>query len=192
MKMIHKMMDNLKSVKGNKSAAILSWKQYSGYFHSQMFPEYLEESLHISHTKSEELCQRYLDQIAHHLETAHKMYVQTRDVSQTISIASHQVNAFGNNKSEKSSNPQKGKRKDQHSTMFADTKKRKTANRAAVTGGSQAGSDEPKRPMDPAQHMKKIIAGLNKVNSVFMEKKLKVGHFRHTLSNGTLPMECWK
>ena len=188
MKMVHKMMDNLKSTKGNKSAAILSWKQYSGYFHSQMFLEYLEESLHVSYSKSEELCQRYLDQIAHHLETAHKMYVQTRDVSEAISIASHQVNAFGNNKVGKSFNSQKGKRKVQHSTMFADSKKRKTANRVASTGGSQAGSDGSQRQVDPAQHMAKIIAGLNKVNAAFSEKRFKVGQFRHTLSNGALPV----
>ena len=56
MKLVHKLMDNLKSAKGNKGATILAWKQYSGYFHSQMFLEFLDESLHISQAKSEDLC----------------------------------------------------------------------------------------------------------------------------------------
>ena len=189
MKLVHQLMDNLKSAKGNKGATILAWKQYSGYFHSQMFLEFLEESLHISQAKSEDLCQRYLEQIVHHLETAHKMYVQTRDVTETNSNTSHQVNAFGNNKGGKGSNPpQKGKRKDQQSNVFADTKKRKTANRAAATGGSQAGSDGPQRQTDSAQHMAKIIAGLKNANAAFTDRKLKVGQFRHTVSNGTLPV----
>ena len=189
MKMVHKMMDNLKSIKGNKSAAILSWKQYSGYLHSQMFLEYLEESLHISQAKSEELCQKYLEQIVHHLETAHKMYVQTRDVTESSSTASHQIHAFGNNRGGKSTNPQKVKRKDQPGNVFADsTKKRKTANRAAATGGSQSGSDVSHRQIDPAQHMARIISGLNSANAAFTDKRLKVGHFRHTLSKGALPI----
>ena len=69
--------------------------------------------------------------------------------------------------------------------VFADTKKRKTANRAAATGGSQVGSDGSQRQMDPAQHMAKIIAGLNSANAAFTEKR---GHFRHTLSKGALPV----
>ena len=159
MKLAHKLMDNLKSVKGNKGATILAWKQYSGYFHSQMFLEFLDESLHISQAKSEDLCQKYLEQIVHHMETAHKMYVQTRDVTESSSTTSHQEHAFGNNKGGKGSNSQKGKRKDQQGTVFADTKKRKTANRAAATGGSRVGSDGSQRQMDPAQYMAKILPG---------------------------------
>ena len=123
------------------------------------------------------------------METAHKMYVQTRDVTESSSNTSHQVNAFGNNKGGKSTNPQKFKRKDQQGNVFADTtKKRKTANRAAATGGSQVRSDGSQRQMDPAQHMAKIISGLKSANAAFTDKRLKVGHFRHTLSKDALPI----
>ena len=46
---------------------------------AQMFVDYLDESLHSSQDRSEELCTQYLDVITKYLETAHTMYVQTHD-----------------------------------------------------------------------------------------------------------------
>ena len=108
MKSIHKMLEKLKNSRVTKSQNIVkAWKDYSAYLHTQMFVEYLDESLHNTQNASQELCTKYLEEITKHLEIAHKMYVQTHDTVQLHSQSttqnngsSHQsVNAFAGNKS---------------------------------------------------------------------------------------------
>ena len=113
MKHIHKMLEKLKNAKVTKSHNIVkAWKDYSAYLHTQMFVEYLDESLHITQNSSQELCTKYLEVITKHLEIAHKMYVQTHDtvspnsqsLSQTNGSSQQSVNAFTGNKSHQSNN----------------------------------------------------------------------------------------
>ena len=76
---VHNMLEWIDRSKTNGPSATLSksWKAYSAYLPTQIFLEYLDESLHKSSEDSVKLCSSYIKIVVQHLGAAHRMHIQT-------------------------------------------------------------------------------------------------------------------